>query len=79
MANPEPITPKSLAELARAGSIRSLRAVATSGRWALEAQIGMNSRPMSSKRDDVRLFSSLDSVEKFARETIGVDRFEVQS
>lgn len=77
MADPKPITIESLADLVRAGSVRTIHVVQTGDRWAVEADVGMERRPMRSQRSDVRLFASLDTLSRFLRERIGISRFEV--
>lgn len=65
-------------ELARAGSIRLLQAVQSAdGSYALVAGVGLEQRTLRSKREDVRRWRSLDSLSRYVRETLGVNRFEV--
>lgn len=76
MAEPRPITAESLSELARAGSLRTVRAVQTGDKWAVEAEIGMETRPMRSQRDPVRQFARLDTLQRFL-DAQGIRKFEV--
>lgn len=69
---------ETLRELVSAGSVRQLKVVQSGdGSWALVAQIGMTERALRSKREPVRTWRRLDSVYKYAREGLGVNKFEV--
>lgn len=72
------IAENSLIDLASAGSIRALRAVQSAdGSWALVAQIGLSERALRSSRQDVRTWRKLDTIARYCRERIGINRFEV--
>jgi hypothetical protein len=74
----ESVSEESLIDLAHAGSVRALRAVRSKdGRYALVAQVGLDERPLRSRRASVRTWSSLDTLARYAQETVGINRFEV--
>lgn len=77
MSHSKPISTESLADMASAGVVRTVKAVRTGNRWAVEATIGMETRPLRSQREQVRLFAKLDTLERFLRDQIGINRFEV--
>lgn len=78
MSQTETISQESLVDLARAGSVRTLRAVQSGdGSWALVAAVGMNERTLRSQRESVRTWRSLDTLARYAREKIGINQFEV--
>ncbi len=78
MAQLETVSEEALTEMASAGSVRALRAVQSGdGRYALVAQIGMGERTLRSRRAGVRTWAKLDTLARFAREHIGINRFEV--
>ncbi|WP_440998140.1 hypothetical protein [Arhodomonas sp. SL1] len=69
---------QTLRELVDAGSVRDLRAVqSATGDWALVAKIGMTERALRSQREDVRTWRKLDTVYRYARETLGINRLEI--
>ena len=74
----ESISQESLIDLVHAGSVRMLKAVQSGdGAWALVASVGMHDRTLRSQRESVRTWRSLDTLARYARQTIGINKFEV--
>lgn len=68
-----------LRELVDAGAVRALRAVQSAdGSWALVAQVGMAERTLRSAREPVRTWRRLDTMYRWTRQTLGVNRLELQ-
>lgn len=79
MHDAETIAEQSLIDLARTGSVRSLRVVESGdGSWVLVATIGMAERALRSQRESVRTWRSLDTVYRYCRERVGINQIEIQ-
>lgn len=67
-----------LRELAAAGAVRQLVAVALpGGGYALTARYGMRERPLLAQRGQVRVFRSLDTLAQLVREDLGIGELSV--
>jgi len=79
MRDADLIAENSLMDLARAGSVRNLRVIeAGDGSWALVAAIGMTERTLKTARRNVRTWRHLDTVYRYARDRIGINRIQVE-
>mgnify|MGYP006423835013 CR=1 FL=1 len=54
-------------ELVSAGSVRDIIAVAQGRHWHIEAQIGLERRPVQAKRGHLRSWGSLDTLARYLR------------
>lgn len=56
---------KTLAILVATGGLREVRAVREADAWALQGRVGQDWLPVRSARQELRLWSSLDTLERF--------------
>lgn len=75
---PEGIHLPALRELAAAGAVRQLVAVALpDGGYALTVRYGLRERPLLAQRGQVRAFRSLDTIAQLVRDELGMREFTV--
>lgn len=56
---------KTMALLISTGGLREVRAVREGSAWSLQGRIGQDWLPIRSARQELRLWSSLDTLERF--------------
>lgn len=56
---------KTIALLISTGGVREVRAVREGSAWSLQGRIGQDWLPIRSARQELRLWSSLDTLERF--------------
>lgn len=85
MANISPMNSKQkttikhdiFAEMVNANVIRQVDVISKDKKWWLNIHVGNSQRVLVARRDNVRLFSSLDTVENYLR-NVGINRFNVE-
>lgn len=85
MANISPMVSKQkttikhdvFAEMVNANVIRQVDVISKDKKWWLNIHVGNSQRVLVARRDNVRLFSSLDTVENYLR-GVGINRFNVE-
>ena len=70
--------PKTLKTLIEAGSVRDALAVADGRKWRAEINVGMSRRAISTKRGELRMWSSLDSLARYLKE-VGIVKWSVDA
>jgi hypothetical protein len=67
-----------LRELAQAGAVRQVLAVAVpGGGWVLQVRYGMHERPLLAQRGGVREFRRLDTIAGLVRDELGMRELSV--